>query len=100
MTKVNNDSNPYDGRKNVRYNLTEYCLVEPISTDLISESKVCSTVNYSENGICIKLEDNLFSIGSTYLISVKALDNIRQKAEVVWHLQVNQETSLLGIKWL
>lgn len=100
MTTESKDNNPYDGRENIRYNLSEYCLVEPLLPEFSSESKVCSTVNYSENGVCIKLDGNQFSIGSTYLISIKALDSIRQSAEIVWHIQVNQEISLLGVKWL
>ncbi|MBE9504407.1 MAG: hypothetical protein IME96_09550 [Proteobacteria bacterium] len=94
------NSNPYEGRDDDRRNLSEFCLIEPFLRDTPLEAVVGETVNHSEGGICVKCEGNSIRKGSTHLISVKALNDIRREGESIWIMPINSKTSIFGFKWL
>jgi hypothetical protein len=94
------NSNPYEGRNDDRLNLNEFCLIEPLLQDGSLQAIVGATVNHSEGGICVKFESNSIRKGSTHLISVRALNDIRREGEVLWIMPINSKTSIFGFKWL
>ena len=95
------DPSAFNMRNNNRINLSENCLMEPLSLDSFSSKAILGkTVDYSKEGLSVEYVDTLARQGSTFHVSVKALGKFRKDAQVVWTKPVHRGMNVSGLKWI
>ncbi len=99
--KEKEDPSAFNMRNNDRINLSENCLMEPLSLDSFSSKAIFgTTVDYSTGGLSVEYMDMLARQGSTFHVSVKALGKFRKDAQVVWTKPVRRGINVSGLKWI
>ena len=96
--KALEDKSLFEMRYSERVQLSESCLLEPLSIEFFSpETILGKTVDYSKGGFCVEYMDSQARQGATFQVSIKAISTFQKNAEVIWTKPMNRGSSLSGI---